>query len=221
MYLHADNCTGQNKNNSMLHYLAWCVMTGLHRHITLSFLIIGHTKFAPDWCFGLLEKKYRLTKVGTLADIEKVVNDSATVNIPQLCGTEDGEIIVPTYDWKGEFTLRFKNTPHLKTYHHFRFTHNSPGSVFVKKNADTVEPEIVLLRNPSWQPITSELTPLISPQGLPPERKWYLYEHIREFCPDYAKGSVAPLPQVAKPGSSWSQNATNSPPASNRTKCTC
>ena len=49
-YLHADDCTGQNKNNAMIHYLAWRVMCGLHKNITLSFLVVGHTKFAPDWC---------------------------------------------------------------------------------------------------------------------------------------------------------------------------
>ena len=51
VFLHADNCMGQNKNNAMLHYLAWRVMTGRHTHITLSFFIVGHTKFSPDWCF--------------------------------------------------------------------------------------------------------------------------------------------------------------------------
>ena len=88
VYLHADNCTGQNKNNAMIHYLAWRVMVGLHRNITLSFLVVGHTKFAPDWCFGLFKKKLRKTKVGTLSDIGKVVDESARVNIPQICGTE-------------------------------------------------------------------------------------------------------------------------------------
>ena len=76
VYLHADNCTGQNKINAMVHYLAWRVMTGLHRNITLSFLVVGHTKFSPDWCFGLFKKKFRVTKVGSLTDIERVVDDS-------------------------------------------------------------------------------------------------------------------------------------------------
>ena len=106
-YLHADDCTGQNKNNAMIHYLAWRVMCGLHKNITLSFLVVGHTKFAPDWCFGLLKQRYRKTKVGSLADIAQVVNESAKVNIPQLCGTEDGSIIVPTYDWKGWLATKF------------------------------------------------------------------------------------------------------------------
>ena len=55
VYLHCNNCSGQNKNNTMLHYLLWRSMTGLHTKITLSFLVVGHTKFAPDWCFRLVK----------------------------------------------------------------------------------------------------------------------------------------------------------------------
>ena len=55
VFLHVDNCTGQNKNNAMLQYLAWRVMTGRHTQITLSFLVVGHTIFAPDCCFGLFK----------------------------------------------------------------------------------------------------------------------------------------------------------------------
>ena len=52
-HLHADNCTGQNKNRFMMYYLAWRVMVGLHDEITLSFLLVGHTKFALNWYYGL------------------------------------------------------------------------------------------------------------------------------------------------------------------------
>ena len=31
--LQADNCTGQNKNTTMLWYMAWRVITGLHDRI--------------------------------------------------------------------------------------------------------------------------------------------------------------------------------------------
>ena len=72
-------------------------MTGLHKSITLSFLVVGHTKFAPDWCFGLLKKQMRMTKVGTLTNIAKVVKESATVNVPQLCGAEVGSVLVSTH----------------------------------------------------------------------------------------------------------------------------
>ena len=35
--IHADNCSGQNKNNAMIQYLAWRVLTGKHKRITYSF----------------------------------------------------------------------------------------------------------------------------------------------------------------------------------------
>ena len=53
VHLHADNCCGQNKNRYLMGYLMWRVLTGLHREIKISFLPVGHTKFASDWCFGL------------------------------------------------------------------------------------------------------------------------------------------------------------------------
>ena len=74
-------------------------MTGLHQRITLSFMLVGHTKFAPDWCFGLFKQRYRRTFVSSLNDIANVVNSSADVNVAQLVGTQEGEPIVPTYNW--------------------------------------------------------------------------------------------------------------------------
>ena len=54
------------------------VMTGQHTEITLSFMLPRHTKFSPDWCFGLLKKR---TKVGGISDLVSVVNQSASVHI--------------------------------------------------------------------------------------------------------------------------------------------
>ena len=115
-HLHVDNCVGQNKNNAMLQYLLWHVMKERHRKITLSFLVAGHTKFSPDWCFGMLKKCFRRSKVDCLDDIVQVAKNSSTAGIitPQLCGTEDGNVIVPTRDWTG-FLVG------LKRYQHFEF----------------------------------------------------------------------------------------------------
>ena len=75
----------------MVHYLLWRVMTGQHDELTLSFMIPVHTKFSPDWCFGLMKKQYRRTKVGGLTDLIKVVNQSAVVNVAQPTGSADGK----------------------------------------------------------------------------------------------------------------------------------
>ena len=43
-HLHADNCVAQNKNRTVVGYLAWRVITGLNEKITLSFMLVGHTR---------------------------------------------------------------------------------------------------------------------------------------------------------------------------------
>ena len=49
----------------------------LIKSITMSFLIVGHTKFAPDWVFRLLKQRFRKTRVDCLDDLVRVVEGSA------------------------------------------------------------------------------------------------------------------------------------------------
>ena len=91
-------------------------MVGLHQEVQMSFLVVGHTKFAPDWCFGLLKRKFRREKVGCLADIARVVNTSAVVNTAQLCGTQKGEVLVPTNDWKAFLVPHFKTLRNINSF---------------------------------------------------------------------------------------------------------
>ena len=119
-----------------MQYLAWRVLVGLNKTITLSFLIPGHTKFAPDWCFGLLKWEFRRTKVGCLDDIVRV-EKSATVNHAQLVGTQDGRVLVPMYDWANFFSTPFRQAAlkGIKSMHHLTFSIEKPGTAMVK---DTV-----------------------------------------------------------------------------------
>jgi len=60
LYLHCDNCVGQNKNKYVVAYFLWRVMSGKHKKITLILMTIGHTKYAPDQSrpqFRSLEKE--------------------------------------------------------------------------------------------------------------------------------------------------------------------
>ena len=172
--LHADNCVGQNKNNIVMQYLAWRVLTNLHKHITISFLVVGHTKFSPDWCFRLFKRLHRRTNITSLDDIAATVNNSAKCNTAQLVVKTDGEVIVPTFDWKSFLENHFKRIPAIKKYHHFRFSSDIPGSVFLKLSGETDEREMVLLKD-EWNPLTEHGPNLLPPPGLSPERQWYLY----------------------------------------------
>lgn len=68
-------------------------MAGFHKEIKLSFLLVGHTKFALDWCFGLFKQLFKMTSVGSINDIAEVTEKSATVTYAQLVGEYDGKLL--------------------------------------------------------------------------------------------------------------------------------
>ena len=53
-------------------------MTSRHLTAELSFMLVGHTKFAPDRFFGLEKKHLRRSRVDTIEDITFVVKESTT-----------------------------------------------------------------------------------------------------------------------------------------------
>ena len=214
-----------------MQYLAWRVLVGLNQSITISFLLVGHTKFAPDWCFGLLKQRFRKSKVDCLDDIAQVVQSSAVVNEVQLVATQDGDVIVPTYDWAGHFNDHYHQSAlkGIKKFHHFCFDQSHPGDVFVQTFSGEPETKLTLLQDTTWSPSLSDLPLIIPPAGLSAERQIYLYEKIREYCRpevrdlvcprprDYAERPHAPLPSVPLPLPEEAQR--ESAPLRKRRKC--
>ena len=196
VFLHSDNCTAQN--NTLLQYLAWRTLTNKHTAVTLSCFVAGHNKFSPTWCFGLIKRLYRKTKVGSLRDVVNVVNKSADCNFAQLVSQEDGSTIVPTYDWASFFAAHFRELPSITNFHHFRFSSSFPGVVYYKEHADSLEVSFNLLK-PSWTPSEQEMPDIIQSNGLSAERQWYLFDHIRQYCPDEYKDITCPRPVAPKP----------------------
>ena len=101
------------------------MLAGLHKTITISFLPVGHTKFSPDWCFGLLKQKFRKSEVNCLDDFVSVVHKSADVNAAQLVGTQSGEVTVPTHNWSGYLTEYLRKIPHITSQHTLQLCINS------------------------------------------------------------------------------------------------
>ena len=71
--------------------------------------------------------------MGCLDDIVQAVNDSATPNVAQLVGTQNGEVIVPMYDWGKFFEDKTVKTAlkGITQMHHFWFSRDFPGKVKV------------------------------------------------------------------------------------------
>ena len=86
-----------------------------------------------------------------MTDLASVVNTSATVNISQLVGAEDGTVLVPTYDWQTFLGEHVNKLVGIKSFHHIRFSHDHKGSVFAKLKSDSAEVEHKLLKGP-WSP---------------------------------------------------------------------
>jgi len=100
LIIHADNCSGQNKNNLMIAYLTWRVMMSYHDRITYSFMIAGHTKFSPDSFFGLFKLALAKSEVDNLDDLIKVVENSTTngYNVTQTIFDKDENQVVYFYN---------------------------------------------------------------------------------------------------------------------------
>ncbi len=54
-----DNCSGQNKNNTVLKLAIWLKEMRYFKRISFVFLIVGHTKNACDRLFNSLKHEYR------------------------------------------------------------------------------------------------------------------------------------------------------------------
>ena len=171
----------------------WRVLTGLHRCVTLSFMMVGHTKFAPDGCFGLLKRRLRRERVSCLDDLATVVEASGEVNIAQLVGREDGTTYVPVYSWASFLAPHFRRIPQLKKYHHITISCENPRVVSLKLAADSSTETLQLLRD-GWAPTLDDLPCIVPPPRLTPERQWYLYNNIREYCTEHTRDIVCPKP---------------------------
>jgi hypothetical protein len=156
-------------------------------------MLVGHTKFSPDWCFGLFKQRYRRTFVSSLGDIAEVVNTSADVNVPQLVGTQTGEPVVTVYDWATFLGGHFRSVPQLKSYHHFSFTAKQPGVVVMQEYSDSAGASYKMMCD-EWTPLPNELPHVVRPSGLSLARQWYLHRQIREYCREGTEDLVCPMP---------------------------
>uniref|UniRef100_A0A8W8MKS9 Uncharacterized protein n=1 Tax=Magallana gigas TaxID=29159 RepID=A0A8W8MKS9_MAGGI len=193
--LHMDNCSGQNKNNTVIGYGMWRVMIGLHESVEFSMMESGHTKFNPDWHFGLWKVKWRHSNVETLAEIAASVWKSSRNghNVPQL--VDDPVAPLFFYDWATFFKRICKPIPSLKSYHHFRMDKGHPGIVFVREYATSQEVSVNILK--AGAAVDPTVLPLvILPSGLDAHRQWYLFNEVAPYC---VNKESCPKPTVPKP----------------------
>ena len=229
--LQADNCVSQNKNTTMMWYLAWRVITGQHDTVQLNFMLPGHTKFRPNSYFGLFKKYYRrqdhVDDMDDLADCVRQCGQDVTC-VPQLYQ------YWKYYDWNAFLGQWFGPLVGFGCYHTFEFDQDHPGVMRMKTlPLDPNPTKVNMLRagvaikdiQEAYQ--SQVMPPVISPSGLSQIRSLYLYEKVREYvhdpkkrdrvCPKPTPGTAinssetpGNVPDSDQPGPS---NAITNPPA--------
>ena len=211
--LQADNCIGQNKNTTMMWYLAWRVITGQHDRIELNFMLPGHTKFRPDSYFGLFKKHYhRQDHVDNMADLADCVQQCGqnVTSVPQLC--KDWWF----YDWNAFLGQWFGPLVGLGRCHTFVFDREHPNVTKGKLmpadcNQDATELNIlksgvtIQATLDAYQRLV--MPPVLMPSGLSAQRSQYLYDKVREYVRDpRKKDDVCPKPSLAITMSNAAEN---------------
>ena len=76
-----DNCSGQNKNNTVLKLPPWLIAMGFFKKVNFIFLVVGHTKNAADRLFNSLKCEYHKKNLFTMDSLVAAldVSDSVTV----------------------------------------------------------------------------------------------------------------------------------------------
>jgi folylpolyglutamate synthase/dihydropteroate synthase len=76
-----DNCSGQNKNNTVLKLAAWLKAMGYFRRVNFIFLVVGHTKNAADRLFNSLKHEYRKQDIFTMEVLIRKLSASDCVTV--------------------------------------------------------------------------------------------------------------------------------------------
>lgn len=213
--LHADNCVGQNKNSTVVHFLLWCVATGLLESVEMRFLVTGHTKFSPDGGFGLIKRQYCRANIYTIHQVARAVQDSTVTT------QRNTAIILERNafgDWKSalrQYFLPFKGVAECAA---FRFHSSYALGEFQVQGHDDDTWKSVRLLQPRFRPQTllttpefltlSERLPALEAPTIPTKKQWELYEKVRPYVPAEYQDVVCPHPNVSKISSS----CTGAPP---------
>ena len=194
-HLHCDNCSGQNKNRSVVAYLCWRVLMGLHRRIELSFMLTGHTRCLVDGCFGLIKQKFRKADVYTMEQLATLVNNSATCNKAQLIPGSGME----WRPWDAFLAHHFKPVKGIREVHHMVFDAAHPGIVAYKTALDGEVKNATVLTSSKDALAAAGLPEVLPPGGLSLQRQQYLYRSIRQHVPEEFQDQLCPMPATLEP----------------------
>lgn len=191
MIFNADNCIGQNKNNTIMKYFAWLCLIGDSQIIEVKFMIKGHTFFSPDSNFSLIKRKYRRSDAFSLDHLANIIKGSSKTNDAEIL---DGKCF---FEYNKTLGKLFKDIPNITGYHHFYFDASRPGIIKLKENVNSTwtEKNILKIKTSDAKACAKKLKfSNCIPPGLPPIKQLDLYDKVRKYVPEEYKDILCPKP---------------------------
>jgi len=99
------------------------VSSGRVDYIRVSFMLAGHTKFAPDRLFSAIGSAYKAADVFTINDLNEICAQSATAHI------ENGGDV---FTWRNYLGLKYSDLPGVRKLHDFLVVKTNTGEVVMK-----------------------------------------------------------------------------------------
>ena len=195
-----DNCSGQNKNNTVLRMAAFLVECGYFKKVEVVFLIVGHTKNACDRLFNSMKARYRALNVMSFTELLPILNASSLVTVHHVSHKD-------FQDWTTLFDQYYRKITGILINHIFevktenvRTNANGKKSVVMTvREADLPDADPVVLdlkkRGAYNNRLPNEMTPCDDDK--PPrnamkvvvfDKKW------KEFIPEQFHSEMCPQP---------------------------
>lgn len=117
LYLQADNCYAENKNQFMLAFLSMLVLRGVFREIYLYFLPSGHTHEDVDQMFSVFRKELNISSAELPEDLLALLERAyvAEATCPSFLE------IMQVWDWKVWLGQHINDVQHQSQPRAFRF----------------------------------------------------------------------------------------------------
>jgi hypothetical protein len=186
-----DNCTGQNKNRTVMQFFAWLVATGRFESVLVDFMIPGHTKFRPDAFFGVFKSKYRRAlAIDTLQELGEVATKGTTYTAVHFRGKS---VPVPFgYQWR-LWSLHFDSLAKIKgigAYRTFSFHKDEPWKVTMTEEWGE-NPTLTSANLQGTSKFEVEKfappAPAANDFAMTRARRMFLYKNVRQYIRKYTK----------------------------------
>jgi hypothetical protein len=178
-----DNCSGQNKNNTVLKLVAWLMVMGYFKSVQFIFLVVGHTKNAADRLFNSLKHEYRKQNLFTFDELARALDQSATVTVHRTVANDFFDYV------KLLDGMYRKLTGQIKQNHIFSCEDDGSEMMIRKSNLVEHQEYILPIRKKNWATVgrtemivyaEKVLKPIFKCVGLDPYK---MVEMFKNYCP--------------------------------------